>query len=152
MSYEGIAYMLLRSCRTSDQQFVMLTQPTNGRLPTTEQEYRNLFSALRRLGHVLEHRQDNIASGIRGKGQGHGKGHNGYLTNEAHDETPDDGYDHTTSYPAWDTSGSASGGWDSSGWNSSSSTQPLSTTGWNLGDWDENMFPTNETQNQMNRT
>ncbi len=65
MSFEGISYMLLRSCRTSDQQFVMLTQPTNGRLPTTEQEYRNLFSALRRLGHVLEHRQDNIASGIR---------------------------------------------------------------------------------------
>ena len=40
MSYEGISYMLLRSCRVSDQQFLMLTQPTNGRLPNDEAGYR----------------------------------------------------------------------------------------------------------------
>ena len=32
MSFEGISYMLLRSCRVTDQQFLMLTQPTNGRM------------------------------------------------------------------------------------------------------------------------
>ena len=30
MSIEGVAHMLLRACRVSDQQFTMLTQPTGG--------------------------------------------------------------------------------------------------------------------------
>jgi hypothetical protein len=64
------------------------------------------------------------------------------LTNETHDETHDDGFEHTTSYPSWDTSGSASGGWDSGGWNSSSTSQLLvSTARWNLDEWDENRKP-----------
>ena len=36
MSYEGISYILLRAIRVNDPQFIMLTQPTNGRLPNDE--------------------------------------------------------------------------------------------------------------------
>ena len=61
MSFEGTSYMLLRACRVNDQQFLMLTQPTNRRLPNNEATCRNLFAALRRLGHVVEHQKDNIA-------------------------------------------------------------------------------------------
>jgi hypothetical protein len=54
MSIEGVTYMLLRACRVSDQQFIMLTQPTGGLLPNTEAQYRAfLVSLRRRLGHVV---------------------------------------------------------------------------------------------------
>ena len=98
MSFEGIAYMLLRACRVNDQQFLMLTQPTGGRLPNNEPEYRNLFGALRRLGHVIEHRPDNIAAGLRGNGQG-GRGFSrNYLTNEPQEnEEPE--ANSTSAYP-----------------------------------------------------
>ena len=73
MSIDLLSYMLLRSARVTEQQFIQLTQPTDGRLPTTDAEYRNMIAALRRLGHILEHKKDNIATGIRptkGKGRG----------------------------------------------------------------------------------
>ena len=76
--------MLLRARRVSDQQFIMLTQPTGGLLPNTEAQYRALFVSLRRLGHVVEHHKDNIASRLRGKGAS--KGYPGtYLGSEVPD-------------------------------------------------------------------
>ena len=61
MSIDLLSYMLLRACRVTEQQFLMLTEPTGGRLPTTDAEYRNMYAALRRLGHVIENTHDNIA-------------------------------------------------------------------------------------------
>ena len=86
MNFECTSYMLLRACRVTDQQFLMLTQPTNGRLPNNEATYRNLFASLRRQGHVVEHHKNNIASGLRGKGGGKGKGGSGGGSGDYYDE------------------------------------------------------------------
>lgn len=137
MSFEGISYMLLRSTRVTDQQFLMLTQPTNGRLPNDEPAYRNLFTALRRLGHVVEHHQDNIASGLRGKGSGKGsKGmYLGYEVSEpSYEPVPE------AAYPQWNVSESTNS-WNEQTWTRDPwSSNPASssyheTTGWNLSEW-----------------
>jgi len=144
MSFEGISYMLLRACRVTDQQFIMLTQPTNGRLPNAEPEYRNLFGALRRLGHVLEHHQDNIAAGLRLKGSGKGnQGH--YHTN---DTPADDGPPTDKMYPQWNVGDSWSGNgdsWTEDPWTSGPSTSgPSNSDGWNLGEWPDHLYHGNE--------
>ena len=136
MNFEGISYMLLKACQTTDQQFMKLTQPTGGHLPNTEPEYRALFGALRRLGHVIEHKQDNIASGLRG-GKGPGKGH--YWTQE----TSDSGENVSHSYPQWNAGEDT---WNQGTWESSSSswTPCADTTGWNLSEWPEQAYATQE--------
>ena len=143
MSYEGISYMLLRACKVNDQQFIMLTQPTQGRLPNNEPEYRGLFSALRRLGHVVEHHHDNIASGLRHKGRGRGDHYH------ATTEQSTEGTMNTTSYPQWNVGNDwyPSEGHNVYDWNSGSSSQgPITDSlGWNLSEWPEQSYTANET-------
>jgi hypothetical protein len=120
MSVEGLTYKLLRSCKVSDHQFMNLLLPTQGRLPQTDREHMNLFSALRRMGHVVEKSKDNIAQGL---GHQHGPTANAFMTNET-----------TWSEPA-------SSSWESnqgSGWNS----QPRND-GWNFDSWTEDIYMTN---------
>jgi len=47
MNLKRVSFMLLRACRVTDQQFIQLTRPTQGRLPADEAQYRQLFFALR---------------------------------------------------------------------------------------------------------
>ena len=124
--------MLLRACRVTDQQFAMLTQPTNGRLPNDEPTYRALFTALRRLGHVLEHHKDNIASGLHGKGGS--KGH-AYLGNEIPDKRED--VVNTNAYPQWSLGDAPhdDDSWHQGSWSSSSWQEPPIATGWHPSDW-----------------
>jgi hypothetical protein len=89
----------------------MLTHPANLRLPNDEPTHRNLFTALRRLGHVVEHHKDNIASGLRGKGGGKSDRH-AYLG----EEVPDDATD-TQAYPQWNLGETQ---WNDNSWNSTS--------------------------------
>ena len=128
--------MLLRACRVNDQQFLMLTQPTNGRLPNNEATYRNLFAALRRLGHVVEHHKDNIASGLRGKGSGKGDRH-AYLG----EEVPDDAVD-TQAYPQWNLGETQwnDNSWHTTSWNGEWNSSQSSTDGWNLSEWPQHAY------------
>jgi hypothetical protein len=159
MNFEGISFMLLRSCRVSDQQFIMLTQPTNGRLPNDELQYRNLFAALRRLGHVVENFHDNIAQGIRNpqaKGRGKGDRAGTYLGNALQDSQS--GYTDESAYPQWnlgDDSWTDNTWHDNRGWHDDQSshsdpwvghanTATDSNTGWNLGTWTEPVYNTHE--------
>jgi len=66
MSIEGCALQLLRVCHVNPQQLVQFLQPYGGRLPTTEQEFRDLLAHMRRIGHILEHSPNNIAAAIQG--------------------------------------------------------------------------------------
>ena len=120
MSVEGLTYKLLRACQVSDHQFMNLLLPTQGRLPQTDRELMNMFSALRRMGHVVEKSKDNIAQGL---GHQHGPTTNAHMTSEI-----------TWSEPA-------STSWDSNqgnGWNS----QPRND-GWNFDSWTEDVYMAN---------
>jgi hypothetical protein len=61
MNPEGLTWLLLRACQPNDHQLLILLQPLGGRYPTTEAELRGLYTALRRMGHVLEGSHGNIA-------------------------------------------------------------------------------------------
>ena len=65
MSIEGLAWILLKSCQINDTQLLNLLQPFGGRFPTTEQELRDLYGALRRMGQIMERRPNNIAQQLR---------------------------------------------------------------------------------------
>jgi hypothetical protein len=122
MSVEGLTYKLLRACKVSDHQFMNLLLPTQGRLPQTDRELMNMFSALRRMGHVVEKSKDNIAQGL---GHQHGPTTNAYMTSEFNWQEP------------------ASSSWGSNqgnGWNS----QPRND-GWNFDSWTEDIYMTNNT-------
>ena len=127
----------------------MLTQPTDGRLPTTDVEYRNMISALRRLGHIIEHSRDNIATGIR-VGKGSGKSHS-YVV----EELPSNN-NFETSYPQWYVTPPTPSwnDWQNPTWNEQAwlghdtpgrsdwtPSQPSSGSGWNLSEWAD-MYPT----------
>ena len=122
MSVEGLTYKLLRACKVSDHQFMNLLLPTQGRLPQTDRELMNMFSALRRMGHVVEKSKDNIAQGL---GHQHGPTANAYMTSEV-----------TWSEPA-------SSSWDSNqgnGW----TPQPRND-GWNFDSWTEDVYMASNT-------
>ena len=125
MSYEGISYMLLRACRVNDQQFIMLTQPTDGRLPNDEPGYRRLFTALRRLGHVVEHHRDNMAAGLRGN-KGGGRSHPGAYYNDTHVNSDGNTVD-TSAYPQWNLPDNTT--WQDNSWNVGSNSS------WNQDQW-----------------
>ena len=61
MSAEGMAWKLLMACGVNKDQLLTLLQPFGNRLPHNEAEMRNLYTSLRRIGHVLENAPDNIA-------------------------------------------------------------------------------------------
>ncbi len=69
--------------------FLKLTQHTDGRLPTTEAEYRAVIATIKRLGRVIEHLPGNIAGSLAGGG--------GYLALD--DGAPPD---NTAAYMMWD--------------------------------------------------
>ena len=124
MSVEGLTYKLLRACKVSDHQFMNLLLPTQGRLPQTDRELMNMFSALRRMGHVVERSKDNIAQGI---GHQHGPTTHAYMTSET-----------TWSEPASSSRDSNQG----NGWNS----QPRND-GWNFDSWTEDVYMANNNTN-----
>ena len=66
MSVEGCALQLLRAVNVNHNELIQFLQPTQGRLPTTEFEFTNLQSAMRRIGHIAEHSPNNIASSLAG--------------------------------------------------------------------------------------
>ena len=66
VSTETAALILLRAVGANHTQFQQLTQPFGYRLPSTEQEFLHMTSAIRRLGHIVESHRDNIASTLRG--------------------------------------------------------------------------------------
>ena len=63
---EACALQLLRCCHTNTQQLLTYTQPFGGRLPATEDEFREMQSHMRRLGHILEHAPNNLAQSLHG--------------------------------------------------------------------------------------
>ena len=120
MSVEGLTYKLLRACKVSGHQFMNLLLPTQGRLPQNDRELLIMFVALRRMGHVVETSEDNIAQGL---GHQHGPTTNAYVTCEFNGQEP------------------AASSWDSnqgSGWNS----EPRND-GWNFDLWTEDVYMAN---------
>ena len=69
MSIEGCALQLLRACQVNSAQLIQFLQPYGNRLPTTEAQFRELQSSLRRVGHIVEHAPSNIASSLHGDRQ-----------------------------------------------------------------------------------
>jgi len=61
MGIEGLTWILLRACHVNDQQLLQLLQPFDTRFPTNDVQFRQLYAALRRMGHILEHRPGNLA-------------------------------------------------------------------------------------------
>ena len=65
MTWEGYTWLLLKACGISAQQLMSLLQPTNGRFPTNEQDFENMLMLMRRMGHILENRANNLAHQLR---------------------------------------------------------------------------------------
>ena len=57
---------LLKAIGVGEEQLERLLIPTNGEFPSTDVEYRNLLTALRKRGHIIEGRPGNIAGALRG--------------------------------------------------------------------------------------
>ena len=55
MSIQGITWILLRACQVNDTQLMSLLQPFNGIFPSTPEQYTQLCTLLRRMGHIIEH-------------------------------------------------------------------------------------------------
>lgn len=64
MNWEGTAWLIIKAVGCSHQQLLTLLQPFNNTMPRTEQEYAQLCTSLRRMGHVLERSPYNIASSL----------------------------------------------------------------------------------------
>ena len=65
LSVQGITWILLRAIGISDQQLIQLLAPFNGLFPSTEAEYTQLKTNLRRMGHILERTPGNLRDGLR---------------------------------------------------------------------------------------
>ncbi len=48
---------------------VIPLQPFGGRMPTTQQQFDNMFNQLRSMGHVMERSPGNIAAALQPQGQ-----------------------------------------------------------------------------------
>ena len=70
MSVQGLTWLLLRACHINDTQFLDLLRPFAGLYPATDQQYHELCTALRRMGHILERNPGNLASSLRTQGHG----------------------------------------------------------------------------------
>ena len=66
MSVEGCALQLLRACNIHANQLMLLLQPFNGMMPTTEAQLNAMIQQLRRHGHVTEGTHGNIATVLSG--------------------------------------------------------------------------------------
>ena len=125
MSVEGLSYMLMKSCRVNDQQFIQLLQPTQGRFPRNDAELRAMYGALRRMGHILERTTDNIAQGLRAAAH---TTRSFMVTDESDNLQAWNPPQTSWSYPT-----TTSGGWGDDSWQQSDS-------GWNLSTWGENAY------------
>jgi len=63
-SVEASALQLMRCMNLSAQQFMQYTQPFGGKLPHTDDEFREMQSHMRRIGHIMEHSPDNIGQSL----------------------------------------------------------------------------------------
>ena len=113
MSSEGMSWKLLMACGVNKDQMLTLLQPFGNRLPHDEAEMRNLYTALRRIGHVLENAPDNIASHLR--------------RHQGGDRRDAPAYMMTTGNPSSQTNNA-----ENSYWGQNDSQQ---SDGWNLGSW-----------------
>ena len=66
ISVQGLAWLLLRACGVNDNQLLTLLQPFQGLFPATPDQYQQLCTGLRRMGHIIERSPGNIASQLRG--------------------------------------------------------------------------------------
>mgnify|MGYP001112645060 CR=1 FL=1 len=64
MSMDGCSLHIFRACNVNAHQLVQLLQPFGGRLPMNEVQLRELTTALRRVGHIVEHTPNNIAQSL----------------------------------------------------------------------------------------
>ena len=71
MEPETASLMLLKAVGVSPEQFQALTQPFGLRLPNTDDEFIQLTHHLRRMGHIVERSQLNIASTLNRQTQQH---------------------------------------------------------------------------------
>ena len=62
MNVQTITEILIKACRLNSDQLMGLLEPTHGVPPATGQEYTNLCTRLRRMGHIIEGHHGNIAS------------------------------------------------------------------------------------------
>ncbi|CAL1129607.1 unnamed protein product, partial [Cladocopium goreaui] len=65
LSVQGITWILLRAIGISDPKLIQLLAPFNGLFPSTEAEYTQLKTNLRRMGHILERTPGNLRDGLR---------------------------------------------------------------------------------------
>eukprot|EP00959_Pyramimonas_sp_CCMP1952_P340782 7137921-Pyramimonas_sp.AAC.1 len=72
INIQTTAEILLQACMLSEEQLLRLLEPTNGLTPSTEQQYVELCTRLRRMGHIVEGSPDNIVSQLRNdRGRSH---------------------------------------------------------------------------------
>ena len=65
VSIQGVTWILLRAVGITDQQLLQLLSPFNGLFPSTEAEFTQLKTSLRRMGHILERAPGNLREGLR---------------------------------------------------------------------------------------
>ena len=70
LNTKGLSWFLLKACKVTDQQLLTLLQPFNGQYPNDDNEFSQLCTSIRRMGHVLEGHSGNVASVLRGPDQG----------------------------------------------------------------------------------
>jgi hypothetical protein len=68
MSIEGYAVLLLSSLGITHDNIAQTLAPLRGRLPNSEAQLEEITSYMRRMGHIQEHRPDNIADQLNQKG------------------------------------------------------------------------------------
>ena len=66
MNVPGCSLQILRACNVSPQHLHILLQPFQGRLPTTDAQFNQLCTQLRRYGRISENAPGNIASALHG--------------------------------------------------------------------------------------
>ena len=124
MGIEGLTWLLLKACQVNETQLLDLLRPTNGRFPTTEVELRQLMTAIRRMGHVLEHQPDNLAAQLRNTHT------QAYMVNAWQQDGPlgwsDSGnsWNHTNSYWTGNGNSYTGTGWNESDWGNHSQAYP----------------------------
>ena len=65
MSMQGLVLVILRAVGVNEQQLERLLTPTLGLFPNNLQEFNNMLTQLRRIGHIVERHPGNIADALR---------------------------------------------------------------------------------------
>ena len=117
MSVQGISWLLLRACGVSDSQLINLLQPTMGLFPATQEQYNAMCTALRRMGHIIEHHPGNIASSLRGGGH-----HAPTFFTETGDAEQHHAWGNTSSQSSWNQPSAGTSGYD---WNNQGAYSPV---------------------------